>query len=210
MADTPQAPIQAVVFDIGRVMFDWNLKFLFEKLIDDPDQLDWFVAHVVTEEWHLQADGGRPLADMVPELKARFPQHAALIDAYHGRFNETIGEPIAGTHELIRRLHARGVPLFALTNFGAEFFAGFRPTQPIFELFDDIVVSGDECIAKPDPRIYAIAEARFGYPPHALFFTDDNAANIAAASARGWQAHLFVDSPTLERELVSRGLLPAI
>jgi 2-haloacid dehalogenase len=203
MSKTPQA----VVFDIGRVLFDWNLRYLFEKLIDEPEQLDWFLAHVVTEEWHFQSDAGRPLAEMVAEGKARFPEHADLIEAYRDRFNETIDRPIAGTHALVRRLHAVGVPLYALTNFGAEFFAGFRPTEPIFELFRDIVVSGEECVAKPDPRIYAICEQRFGVPAEALFFTDDNPANIAAAEARGWQAHLFVDPPTLESELLARGLL---
>ena len=92
----------AVVFDIGRVLFDWNLRYLFERLIDEPEQLDWFLAHVVTEEWHFQSDAGRPLAEMVPELQARFPDHAALIDAYRDRFNDTINQPIEGTHALMR------------------------------------------------------------------------------------------------------------
>ena len=102
---------------------------------------------------------------------------------------------------------AVGVPLYALTNFGAEFFAGFRPTKPIFELFEDIVVSGEECVAKPDPRIYEICERRFGRAPHELFFIDDNPANVAAARERGWHAHLFVGPEPLEAELVGRGLL---
>jgi 2-haloacid dehalogenase len=100
-----------------------------------------------------------------------------------------------------------GVPLFCLTNFGDEFFAGFRPTQPIFDLFDDIIVSGVEKIAKPDPRIYEIAEQRSGREGAALFFTDDNAANIAAAKARGWDAHLFSDAASLEVQLSVAGFL---
>ena len=203
MPDMPQA----VVFDIGRVLFDWNLRYLFAKLIDEEAQLDWFLAHVLTEDWHIQSDAGRPLAEMVAELRGRHPEHEPLIDAYRDRFNETIDRPIEGTHALVRRLHAAGVPLYALTNFGAEFFAGFRPTEPIFELFDDIVVSGEEGVAKPDPRIYEIAEARFGRPPEALFFTDDNPHNIAAAQERGWRTHLFTDAATLETELIRRGLL---
>ena len=203
MPDMPQA----VVFDIGRVLFDWNLRYLFAKLIDEEAQLDWFLAHVLTEDWHIQSDAGRPLAEMVAELRGRHPEHEPLIDAYRDRFNETIDRPIEGTHALVRRLHAAGVPLYALTNFGAEFFAGFRPTEPIFELFDDIVVSGEEGVAKPDPRIYEIAEKRFGYPPEVLLFTDDNPHNIAAAQERGWRTHLFTDAATLETELIRRGLL---
>jgi len=202
----PEAP-KAVVFDIGRVLFDWNLRYLFEKLIDRPDQLNWFLAHVVTEDWHFQSDAGRPLAELVPERIAEFPDHAPLIEAYRDRFNETVDRPIEGSHALVRRLHDHGVPLFALTNFGAEFFAGFRPTEPIFELFDDVVVSGEECVAKPDARIFEIAERRFGHAPRELFFTDDNPANIAAARARGWQAHLFTDPGGLETQLYEAGLL---
>ena len=198
---------KAVVFDIGRVMFEWDLRALFAKLIDEPHELDWFLQHVVTEDWHFQADAGRPLGEMVAERQAQFPGHAHLIDAYANRFNETVEQPVPGTHALVRRLHAARVPLFALTNFGAEFFARFRPTQPIFELFEDIVVSGVECMAKPDPRIYAIAERRFGRAPGELFFTDDNPANVAAAQARGWHAHLFESAAGLEAELTGAGLL---
>jgi 2-haloacid dehalogenase len=203
MAEAPQA----VVFDVGRVLFDWDLRCLFEKLIEDRQELDRFLAEVVTEQWHFECDGGRPVAEMVLERIARFPEHAHLIEAYRARFNETIPGEIPGTHAIVRRLAARGVPLYALTNFGAEFWAGFRPAQPIFDLFGDIVVSGDERCAKPDPRIYAIAEHRFGHPPQELFFTDDNAANVAAARARGWHAHLFTGAAGLEAELVAQGLL---
>jgi len=197
----------AVVFDIGRVLFDWDLRHLFAKLIADPAELDWFLANVVTEEWHFQSDAGRPLAEMLPELKARFPGHAPLIDAYVARFGETLPHEIPGTHEIARNLAGRGVPLFALTNFGAEFWAAVRPAWPIFDLFEDVVVSGEERVAKPDPRIYAIAERRFGHSPEALFFTDDNPANVAAARARGWHARLFEGAAGLEAELGRLGML---
>jgi 2-haloacid dehalogenase len=203
MPDRPTA----VVFDIGRVLYDWNLRYLFEKLIADPAKLDRFLAEVVTEEWHFQSDAGRPLAEMVPELKAKFPQHAALIDAYRDRFEETLPQEIPGTHDLVRRLAARDVPLYALTNFGAEFWARARRGWPIFDLFADVVVSGEERVAKPDPAIFAVAERRFGSDPSELFFTDDNPANVAAARARGWQAHLFENAAGLEAELVRAGLL---
>ena len=198
---------QVVVFDIGRVLFEWDLRHLFAQLIADPAELDWFLTEVVTEQWHFQCDAGRPLAEMVAERSARYPDHVPLIEAYAGRFNETIPGPVAGTHAIVQRLAERGVPLFALTNFGAEFWAGFRPVQPIFDLFEDVVVSGVERAAKPEARIYEIAESRFGHPPEALFFTDDNPANIAAATARGWHARLFTSAEALEADLAACGLL---
>ncbi|MBC2669100.1 HAD family hydrolase [Novosphingobium piscinae] len=199
--------IEAVVFDIGRVLVHWDMRALFRQLIADPAELDWFCSTVVTEQWHYQHDAGRPLAEMVAERKAQFPACAALIDAYATRFNETIPGPIEGTVALVEALHARGVPLFAITNFGADLWQGFRPTLPVLARFRDIVVSGVERVAKPDPAIYALAERRFGHSGPALLFIDDNAANIAAAQAAGWHGHLFTAPALLAQDLAGRGLL---
>lgn len=197
----------AVVFDIGRVIIRWDLRHLFAKLIDDPQELDWFLANVVTEQWHHQQDEGRPLAEMVPERIAAYPDHAHLIRAYAERFAETIPGPVPGTAGLIERLRSRGVPLFGLSNFGADFWDDFHSGEPVFEGFRDIVVSGHEKVAKPDPAIYAIAETRFGLPPEQLFFIDDKTENIAAARARGWHGHVFTDAASLEADLLAHGLL---
>ena len=103
---------KAVVFDVGRVLFHWQLRALFEKLIDDPQERDWFLANVVTEEWHFEHDRGRPLGEMVPERIALFPQYEAHIRAYQARFNESVPGPVEGSHDIVRSLHERGVPLF--------------------------------------------------------------------------------------------------
>lgn len=198
---------KAVVFDVGRVLFHWQLSALFEQLIDDPEELAWFLANVVTEEWHFEHDRGRLLDEMVPERIALYPQYEAHIRAYRTRFNETLPGPVEGAHELVERLAAAGVPLYCLTNFGEEFFAAFRPTQPVFDHFADIIVSGTEKVVKPEARIYEIVEERSGRSGAQLFFTDDNAANISAACARGWDAHLFTDAASLEAHLVAAGLL---
>ncbi|MEL1249145.1 HAD family hydrolase [Aurantiacibacter gilvus] len=200
---------KAVVFDIGRVIVRWDLRYLYEKLVDDADQLDWFLANVVTEEWHHEQDAGRPLAEMVPERIALFPEHADLIRAYATRFRETYPEHVPGTLELIARLKAAQVPLFALSNFGPDFWDEFIASQPVFEGFRDIVVSGHENVAKPDPAIFALAEARFGFPPQDLLFIDDKAENIAAAVARGWHGHVFTGAEALEAALLRLGLLSA-
>ena len=201
------SPISAVVFDVGRVIVQWDMRLLFAKLIDGAEELDWFLANVVTEEWHMQHDSGRPIAEMVAERSALFPQYAPLIEAYQHRFLETIPERVPGTVRLIKRLHARNVPLFAITNFGVDFWADYQPTEPVFGLFNDIVVSGHERIIKPDPAIFHLAEQRFGHAASSMLFIDDNAANIAAASRLGWHTHQFNDADMLEAELRERDLL---
>ena len=201
--------ITAIVFDVGRVIVQWDIRALFSKLIEDAEELDWFIENVVSEEWHFQHDAGRPLAEMVPERKAQFPEHAHLVDAYVERFLETIPGPVPGTTSLIGRLAAQGHPLFAITNFGTTFWDQFHPTEPIFDHFTDIVVSGQERLAKPDPEIFRLAEQRFGHRAQGMLFIDDNRANIEAASALGWQVHHFSDAQALESDLAQRGLLDA-
>lgn len=198
---------KAIVFDVGRVLFEWNLRHLFDKLIAEQPERDWFLANVVTEEWHFQHDRGRALDEMVEERCGEFPEHAGLIRAYAARFNETVPGPVEGSLEIVERLHRAGVPIYGLTNFGHELWEQFRPTKPIFDVFEDVIVSGTEKIAKPEPRIYEIVEERSGRAGQELFFTDDNAANIEAAAARGWDAHLFTDAAALEEQLKATGLL---
>ena len=199
--------IEAVVFDIGRVLVQWDLRCLYAKLIDDTDRLDWFVTNVVSERWHHQHDEGRDLGEMIAERRREFPEYAALIDAYATRFIETIPGRVPGTHDFVRELAGNGVPLYAITNFAAPFWADFRPTEPLLGLFRDIVVSGIEKIAKPDPAIFDLAARRFGYPPEEMLFIDDNAANIAAARALGWNVHHFTGADNLGRDLTGRGLI---
>ena len=199
--------ITTVVFDVGKVLFEWDLRHLFAKLIADKAELEYFVTHVVTPEWHFQHDAGRPLAEMTTERTALYPKYKNEIDAYRTRFNETIPGPVTGSLEIVRELAERAVPLFAITNFGAEFWERFRPTQPIFDHFGDVVVSGVEKMVKPDPDIYALALRRFGLKPGEAIFIDDNHDNIVSARANGFAAHHFTDAEKLRRELVALDLL---
>ena len=100
------------------------------------------------------------------------------------------------------------MPLFAITNFGHEFWEGFRPTQPIFDRFQGIIVSGTEKLMKPDPAIYRLAIARFGIDPSGALFIDDVAANVAGAESLGIAGHRFNGAAMLEQDLVRRAYLP--
>lgn len=200
-------PVDAVVFDVGRVLVEWDMRLLFAKLIPEAERLDWFCSTVITEEWHFQHDAGRDLAELVAERKAEFPGNDALIDAYATRFLETIPGNVPGSHEIVRDLAASGMPLFAITNFASPFWREYRATEPLFDLFGDIVVSGDEKLAKPDARIFDLAARRFGHAPQAMLFIDDNAANIASARDLGWQVHHFHGADALRADLSARGLL---
>jgi len=199
----------AVIFDVGKVLFDWEPRYLYERLIGDDRALEAFLDTVVTRDWHFQHDAGRPFAETSAELIAQFPEHESLIRAWGPRFNETIGDaPIAGMAEIVADLAAAGVPLFAITNFSGEFWPPFvRQHRGLFRHFGDVVVSGDEKLTKPDPAIYHLALARFGLEPGQAVFVDDNAANVEAANALGIHGVLFSGADALRAQLGSYGLL---
>ncbi|MBQ1500852.1 MAG: HAD-IA family hydrolase [Sphingomonas sp.] len=197
-----------VIFDVGKVLFDWEPRFLYERLIEDDRALEAFLASVVTREWHFQHDAGRPFAETSAELGARFPEHAALIAAWGPRFNETLGPAIPGMTALVEALDAAGVPLFAITNFSGEFWPPFRAREAaLFDRFRDIVVSGDEKLVKPDPAIYALALRRFGLEGPDAVFIDDSLPNVAAAADAGIHALHFTGAAKLRADLEGLGLL---
>ena len=193
----------AVIFDVGRVLYEWDPRILYERLIDDDRALDAFLRDVVTIDWHFQHDAGRAFADTSAELIARFPQHRDLIALWGPRFIDSIGMAA-----LVDELEAAAVPLYAITNFSGEFWPPFRQRESaMFDRFRDIVVSGDEQLTKPDPAIYRLALDRFGLDPARTVFIDDSAANIAGAAAVGLIALHFTGEPTLRRQLTELGLL---
>lgn len=205
--------IAAVVWDIGRVLVQWDLPRIWRDAIPDDAERARFCTDVVSEEWHFRHDAGEPMDAMVAERKAQFPHLADLIEMYRTNWLDAVPGPIEGTHEIVGALAARGVRQFAITNFGADSWAMFRPTFPVLDHMEDIVVSGVEKLVKPGRAIFDLAAARFGLPVERMLFIDDNAANIASARALGWQAHHFVEGPFLQgagplrAEMEQRGLL---
>ena len=198
----------AVIFDVGNVLFDWQPRRLYERLIEDDQALDAFLATVVTKDWHFQHDAGRPFAETSVELAAAHPEHADLIAAWGPRFNETLEHPVPGMLEIVAELDAGGVPLYAITNFSGEFWRAWAPLhEAVFGRFRDIIVSGDERLVKPDPAIYALALKRFGLAGPDAVFVDDSPANVQGAADAGIHAVLFTDASSFRAELVRLGLL---
>ncbi len=199
------ADVQAVVFDIGGVLLEWDPRRVYRTLLPDPADLDRFLAEVCTPEWNATLDAGRPFDEACDELAARHPHSAELIHAWKCQ-DEMIAGDIAGTAELVARLQGVGVPLYLLTNMPVEVFAARRRRYPILRRFDGAVVSGEEGVLKPSPEIFAILRTRFDLDPAATLVVDDLDVNVAGARAAGFLAHRFVDAPALAAELREHGL----
>lgn len=201
-------PVGAVVFDLGGVLVDWDPRHLYRKLFHGDDAaMEWFLANVCNAEWNAAQDRGRPFAEGVAEATARFPGHRDLIRAYHERWEETLGGPIEGTVDLLTELHARGTPLYALTNWSPETWPVALERFGFLRRFHGILVSGDVGVAKPDPAIFALLVRRFGLDPTRTLLIDDSPPNVDAARAYGFRAVRFASPARLRTELSGLGLL---
>lgn len=209
--DTPpvEAPIEAVVFDVGGVLIDWNPRHLYRKLIDDAAEMERFLAEVCSQDWNEQADAGHSTAAITAELCARHPDKRTLIESYYARFDEMMAGALDDTVALVERLHAEDVPLYVLSNFSAETFPLAQRRFDFFARFSGMVISGAEGMKKPDRRIYDLLTERFALAPARTLFIDDRRDNTEAARAAGWQALQFTSAERLAGDLCARGLLPA-
>ncbi|PVB60254.1 HAD family phosphatase [Labrenzia sp. 011] len=201
-------PITTVVFDIGNVLIEWNPEHLYRKLIPDDLERARFLETVCSAAWNEQQDLGRSWSEAVELLTRQHPEKAALIAAYDVRWHEMVPGEIPGTVEILTRLKAQGVPLYAITNFSTGKFAEARRRFPFLETgFEDVVISGEEKLIKPDPRIYAVLFERNGLEAKTCLFIDDSLPNVEAAREAGMRAHHFRGAEGLRSELADLGLL---
>lgn len=198
----------AIVFDVGGVLIDWNPRHLYRRLFDGNEAaMERFLAEVCTPAWNARQDEGRPFAEAVAELSARFPDYGELIAAYHLRWEEMVPAAIDETIEIVRDVKTAGARLYALTNFSTEKFPLVRSRFDVFELFDGIVVSGDIGLIKPDPAIYRYLVDRYALEASACIFIDDVRANVEAAQSVGMRGVHFSSPAQLRHALNAEGLL---
>jgi 2-haloacid dehalogenase len=198
-----------VIFDLGGVLIDWNPRHLYRKLFAEEAAMEAFLAEVCTNAWNTEQDRGRSFAAAVEELVARHPEQRHLIEAYHRRWIEMIGGPMAGTVAILDRLAGREVPLFALTNWSAETFLLVRddPAFAFLDRFERVFVSGELRLIKPDPAIYRHVLEASGRRAAECLFIDDSAVNVDAAREVGLHTHLFRTPEALCDELRGFALL---
>lgn len=198
--------IDAVVFDIGGVLLDWDPRYVYRELIGDEAEMERFLAEVCTLEWHAAHDRGTPFEQSCAELAARHPDQAELIWAWARRSEDMIGGPIEGTVAILGELRAAGVRCYALTNMERETYPRRRTRFDFLRTFDGTVVSSDEGVIKPEPEIFRRLLTRYGLEAPRTVFIDDSQRNVAAAAALGMVAIRFRSPEQLRAELVALGL----
>ena len=198
--------IEAVVFDIGNVLIEWNPERVYDRVIGVERRKAMFDA-VDLHGMNDQVDRGQNWYDAVSECAAQNPEWHDEIMMWHERWLEMASPAIDHSVRLLRALRSKGVPVFALSNFGIQTFEIGEREYPFLEEFDRRYISGHMGEVKPEPEIYRMLEDDCGVAPTALLFADDRADNISAAAARGWNTHLFTDPQGFAVRLVAEGLL---
>lgn len=199
-----------VVFDLGGVVVQWDPVAAVAAAVGQErarafvhgGDFDFFA-------WNAAHDAGLSYDDGEAQAIASHPHLATEIRAYRRNFARALPGLVPGMGDVLRDLHGAGVRLVGLTNFSAQTYPVAPHLFPeIFALFDDVVVSGAEGVAKPDPAIFAILERRIGQSLNAIAYVDDSLANVEAARILGMDAIHFTDAATLTEHLRARHLLP--
>ena len=202
MSPTPNA----VVFDLGGVLIRWDPRHLYRQLMPEHE-IDAFLDEVGFHAWNHKQDAGASWGPAVEEHAALFPHRRDLLAAYPARFPESLAGPVEGTVAILEELHAAGTRLVALTNWSAELFPHAEAAFDFLALFEGIVVSGREGVAKPDPAVFDLLLSRYDLDPARTVFVDDSPANVAAAAAAGLRALAFTSPDRLRADPSRLGLL---
>lgn len=196
-----------VVFDLGNVLIEWDPSAAIAAGVGaaearrflDADDFDFMA-------WNHGPDSGGTWADAEAEVRRTHPHWTEHALAYRTNFAASLLGEVPGTVDVVRALHAAGVPLYGLTNWSDELYLHAPARFEFLALLDDVVVSGTEQAAKPDRRAYEIVAERAGLPLGRLVFVDDRQVNVDAAASLGMDAILFTDADRLRTDLRARGL----
>lgn len=200
--------IDAVVFDVGNVLIEWNPERFYNQIIGEDRRRAMFAAADLFE-MNEQVDRGADFRDTVYAMAEACPEFRNEIRLWHDRWIELAQPDIPQSVRLLQALRARGIPVFALTNFGVGTWTIAAKAYGFLGSFDRHFISGHLGVIKPEARIYEMVEEQSGLPPKGLLFTDDRIDNIEAAAERGWQVHHFDGPQGWADRLVAEGLLTA-
>jgi 2-haloacid dehalogenase len=198
--------IKHIVFDIGKVLVNYDPEIPFRRLIPDATERAHFFANVCTHDWNIEQDRGRTWEEAEALLIADHPHHEENIRGFRKYWHEMTYSAIDESVAMMREFIAEGRDVTMLTNFASDTFRQAQGMYPFLTEPRGVTVSGDVKLLKPDERIYDVHTKSFDLEPAATLFIDDSAANVKGAQDCGWQAVLFTGVEQLRRDLRHLGL----
>lgn len=198
--------IDALLFDLGNVLIRWDPRNHYRDRFAAPDDMEAFLADVATNAWNHEMDAGKPFAQAIAERSALYPQYAERLAEWWSHWERMLGDPIDESVALLEEARTAGYRVAAITNWSAETYPIAKARFPFLDWFGDVVISGVEGIAKPDPAIFALALRRTGFVAERTVFVDDNLANIVSAQTVGLKTVHFASPEQCRAELRALGV----
>ena len=200
--------VETIIFDLGGVLIDWNPKYVYRQIFNgDEEKVDWFLDNICTSDWNVEQDAGRTFKDATQFLISQYPQYEEWIRIYYDRWEDMLGGPIQDSVLLLDKLKkANTHQLYALTNWSAEAFPVALQRYDFLQHFEGILVSGEEKMRKPFPKIYELILDRYKLNAEKSVFIDDNLDNVLGAQKVGMKAIQYKNSQQLVNELAHLGV----
>lgn len=198
--------IENIIFDFGGVLVDWNPRYLYRDYFESENEMEYFLRSVCTEEWNLEQDRGRSLAEGTRLLQQKFPDFHSMIQLFYDEWEKMLPSDIPETVSLLYKLKTR-YDIYGLTNWSAETIPIAYDRFSFFRDFNGIVVSGEEKMVKPDSQIFHLLLNRYNLKAAHSIFIDDNLKNVKAAEEIGMIAIHYQNSSQLETELIALNVL---
>jgi putative hydrolase of the HAD superfamily len=199
------APIDFVLFDLGGVLIDPGGVGQMRELSGlTSDEEVW--ARWLSCRWVRRFEAGR----CTPEEFA-----AGLIadweldltpDVFLAEFVGWSGPPYPGALDFVVEVRDR-VPVGFLSNTNAVQWRANHEATPITKAFEHRFLSFELGMVKPDPEIFDTVAALLPVSRERVLFLDDNAVNIEAAGAAGFEARHVRRVDGARAALVEAGVL---
>lgn len=211
-------PTEAVVFDFGGVLFNWQPARLIQSVLPhlagtDDEALKLasavFQSFVPGSDWS-EFDRGALSWD---EVRDQIASRTGLAPDDVHTLMEAIPphlEPMPATVSWLDQLADAGVPLYFLSNMPRPYAEFLQREHGFLSRFSEGVFSCNVGQIKPNADIFHTAADQFGVLPERTVFIDDNIHNIETARSLGWRAVQFVDAKQCQAELARCGWLTAL
>ncbi|WP_106916117.1 HAD family hydrolase [Chryseobacterium aurantiacum] len=199
--------IKNIIFDFGGVLMDWDPRYFYKDYFKDDEKMEYFLENIAQDEWNIEQDRGRTLAEGTEIQVKKFPEWEKEIRAFYDNWTIMLKSDIPQNVEVLRKLKNTDYHLFGLTNWSAETFPYALENYDFFQIFDGkIVVSGTEKLIKPDPKIWYVLLERYNIQAGESVFIDDNPKNIEMAQSLGFETIQVTPDTNLEQKLADLGI----
>ena len=179
--------VKAVVFDLGKVLVDFDYSIASRKLAARSSKAPSEVQKMLDHSPLLYRYESAGMTSQ--EFYREFCVHAGFLGDFE-EFSAAFADIFSEMPEMIafqRELRNEGVPTYILSNTNEIAIRHVRKNFPFFANFTGYVLSYEQRALKPHAPIYQVAEQMSGCRGGELVFIDDRADNIEGAAKLGWQ-----------------------